>query len=524
MPAEAKVGLLVIFVGLLVAGIAIYLAGYMGRIATYQITAQFTDAQGLGRENKVQLAGVRIGTVIDVGLREHKDFPGKHVSVTMAIRRDTPLYETDSFNIKQHGLLGDEYVAVSRRARKKRGKLLKPNTTVDGGKATSTELIIEEVQAIVEDARTTVALATGRLDDEKMWADIAATLANLNEATAGATKVVDEALRFTQALSRTGEQSEVRVARLLDHLVAASANVEKAAGRVDKLIALSPLPAQLAAAGENIRKATSDMAVLAAEARELVADSEMQDQIATSVKNLRDASENVQQLTADAAKLIGDEQLAADVRATLENVREASESLRTVTEHTENLITDPKTTEDVRASLENLRAATESGRDAAKRADSVLDGIDSAMDSIRTTQSMIRDIETRAGFQARAAKSDGLRADAYLDIRLSPHLDDYWRLGIYDVGDDERIDLQWARKLEDDWFRAGLFAGKLGIGYDYGLGRTRSLEGELYDPDDPHLNLRGRWRLQDAYDLLLGVEDVGGDNDPFIGTRWQGEF
>ena len=122
MPAEAKVGLLVIFVGLLVAAIAIYLAGYMGRIATYEVTAQFTDAQGLRREGKVQLAGVRIGTVIDVGLRDHKDFRGKHVSVAMAIRRDTPLYETDSFNIKQHGLLGDEYVAVTRSFKKKRGK------------------------------------------------------------------------------------------------------------------------------------------------------------------------------------------------------------------------------------------------------------------------------------------------------------------------------------------------------------------------------------------------------------------
>ncbi len=524
MPAEAKVGLLVVFVVLLVAGIAIYLAGYMGRIATYEITAQFSDAQGLSRESKVQLAGVRIGTVVDVGLREDKNFPGKSVSVRMAIQRDTPLYETDTFNIKQHGLLGDEYVAVTRGPTGKGVKLLRPKSTVEGGKATSTESIMEEVQAIVEEARASIALATGRLDDEKMWADMAATLANLNQATAGATKVVEEALRFTQSLSRTGEQSQVRVAGLLDHLVAASADVEKAADRVDKMIALSPLPAQLAAAGENLRKATSDMAIVAAQARQMAEDPAMQSQIATSVKNLHEASENVRKLTADAAELIGDEQLATDVRATLENVRKASESLRTATEHTENLVTDPKTTEDLRTSLENLRAATESGRDAAKRADTVLDGIDTAMASIRSTQSMIRDIETRAGGQARAAKSGGLRTDAYVDIRLSPRMDDYWRLGLYDVGDNERVSLQWAHKRGDDWLRAGLFGGKLGIGYDYSLGRTHSLEGELYDPDDLHLDLRGSWRLRQAYDLLLGVEDVGGNNDPFIGTRWQGEF
>jgi len=524
MTPEARVGLLVILVGLLVAGIAIFLGGYMGRLATYDLTAYFADAQGLRREAKVQLAGVRIGTVYEVALRPHKQFPGKPVAVTMAIQSGTPLYETDRFNIKQHGLLGDEYVAVTRLPVGKTAKLLSPNAVVEGGMATSTEVIMEQVQGVVADAKATLAMVSGRVDNEQMWADISATLANLNKATAGATDVVNEALRFTQSLSRTGEQSERKVAQLLDHIVAAAADVEKAAGRVDRLIALSPLPMQLAASGENIRQATSDIAVIAAEAREMAQDPQMQDYIAQSAKNLRDASANVAQVTHDAAALIGDQQLAADIKATLENVRQASESLKKLTEHTESLLTDPKTTEDLRASLENLRAATESGRTAAERADGVLDGVESAMETMRKTQSMFKDMDTRTRLQLRAAQHSGLRADAYLDLRLSPTQEDYWRVGVRDLGDSELLELQWSHRLRDDWFRAGVFGNKLGLGYDYTWGRGRLLEAELYNPSDLRLDVRARLRLRDQYDLLLGIEDLGGSNDPFLGAGYQGDF
>lgn len=523
MPAEAKVGALVLFTLLLAAGLAIFLSGRAATWGAYRITVQFEDVLGLEPGRPVKLAGVEIGKVGDVKLQSHKSFPRLPVAVVLRINPGTILYKSDRFLISQGSLMGDQYVMVQRVPKEKKREKVAADETVAGSGGLSTEILLSDAKALVAEARAAVASSRLVLDDAQMWADLKGTMSNLNQATARAIQVTDEALRFTTSLARTGEQSEEKVARLLDHVVAAAADVQSAAERVDKMIALSPLPAQLAASGENIRQATSDIAAIAADTRTMVDDSQMQEQIAQSVKNLREASGNLRQLTGDAAAIIGDEQLAADVRVTLANVREASESLKHLTTHTEDLITDPKTSEDLRASLENLRAATDAGRQAAERADSVFDHVDQSMEAMRNTQSMIREIETRTGIQLRAAKSDGLRADAHLDLRLSPRSADYWRVGIRDLGDDERLDLQWFHQLGDDRFRAGLFGSHLGLGYDHGLGH-RSLEVELYKPDDPHLDLRGRWSLQNQYDLLLGVEAVFDDNDPFVGLGWQGEF
>jgi hypothetical protein len=49
-------------------------------------------------------------------------------------------------------------------------------------------------------------------------------------------------------------------------------------------------------------------------------------------------------------------------------------------------------------------------------------------------------------------------------------------------------------------------------------------EAELYNPNDLRLDVRGRWDVQEGYDLLLGVEHLFERNDPYVGLRWEPEF
>ncbi len=262
---------------------------------------------------------------------------------------------------------------------------------------------------------------------------------------------------------------------------------------------LSPVPAQLATAAENIREATEDVAAIIADTRQSIDDENVQGQLAEAVANLRDASENVRATTQSISELAGDEE----------------------PESAEGLITDEGTHEDLRATIGNVRDVSDEGKSAMRRAGGIMDDLEHTLATVRKTQSMFSNVEATAGVQMRAASDDGLRADIYTDIRLSQHSPNYWRLGMRDLGDSQTLDLLWSQPLGRDTFRAGVIGNQLGIGYDRALGGNRGAEIQLYNPDDLRLDFGTRWGLWRDYDLLLGVERVGGENDPYIGVRFQ---
>jgi len=357
--------------------------------------------------------------------------------------------------------------------------------------------------------------------DQQTQQDLRDTISNLNKATARAIIIAEETIQLASTLNRTGQMSEARVGQLMDHLVSAAASVDTMAQRADEMMELSPVPAQLATASENIRQATEDVAAIIAETRQSMDDEDVQAQLAEAVANLRAASENVRATTESISELAADEELTASIQETMTNVREASASLRRTAESAEGLIGDDQTQTDMRATIGNVRELSEASKSAMQRADGLMDDLEGTLDKVRQTQSIFSDVDATAVVQLRAAADHGLRADIHADIRLSERSPDYWRLGMRDLGDGEMLDLLWSHPVGRDVFRAGVIGNELGIGYERAFGNNRTLEAQLYDPDDLRLDLGTRWGLWRDYHLLLGVERVGGENDPFVGVRFQ---
>ena len=521
MSSEAKVGLLVICFGILAIATGLYMTDVLSRWGSYQVTVQFADVQGLEPGAQVRLGGVSIGRVTEVALQPHKDFPGKSAAVTARIVPDAVLYITDSFEIKQGAVVGDKYLAVYRPAEAQVRVKLKPGAVVEGAGASSAEVIMDETRVLIATARAAVESVRSVIGSEETQQDLRQTVANLNQATARAVIITEQVVELVAGVSRTGQVSGRRAEEMMDHLVSASENVETMAARVDRLLEVSPVPAQLAMSGENIRKATEDIAALVAETRQKLDDTGAQQQLTDTIANLRAASENVRQATEQASELAGDEQIAADLRQTMTNVREASESLRSAADAAEGLITDEQTQANLRQSVENLRDASGAGAHAAERASTVMDDIENTLESVRRTQSVLREIQATPVMQVRGAPDDGLRADFYADVWPSPDSQDYLRVGLRDLGHTGRLQLLWSHPMGDDLLRAGVIGGKLGAAFEHSFGADRAVELELYNPDDLRLDLGTRWGLWRDYYLLLGVERVGGENDPFVGVRYQ---
>jgi len=125
------------FVGLFTmagVGAAAYLAVGLAGLElssrdTYLIYAEFDNISGLKYGASVEIAGVPIGVVSDISLKDPV------AKVTLKLTRSVKLKDDDIASIRTKGIIGDRYVKVSRGA---------SNKYIDeGGTMTETESVVD---------------------------------------------------------------------------------------------------------------------------------------------------------------------------------------------------------------------------------------------------------------------------------------------------------------------------------------------------------------------------------------------
>ncbi|RMD86254.1 MAG: outer membrane lipid asymmetry maintenance protein MlaD [Candidatus Dadabacteria bacterium] len=76
----------------------------------YTITAEFDNISGLKKGASVEIAGVPIGEVVDIYLKDPS------ARVVMSIDKDIKIRDDDIVSIRTRGIIGDRYVKISRGA------------------------------------------------------------------------------------------------------------------------------------------------------------------------------------------------------------------------------------------------------------------------------------------------------------------------------------------------------------------------------------------------------------------------
>lgn len=72
------------------------------------VTAIFTNIGGLSSGSNITIAGVRIGTVGEIGLNPET----LNAEVELRIDEDIELFDDATASIKTNGLIGDKYIAI----------------------------------------------------------------------------------------------------------------------------------------------------------------------------------------------------------------------------------------------------------------------------------------------------------------------------------------------------------------------------------------------------------------------------
>ena len=238
---------------------------------------------------------------------------------------------------------------------------------------------------------------------------------------------------------------------------------------------------------------------------------EQQEDICATVDNVRASSENLR-IFSEKLKVLAEEgNIPENVKATLTAAREATESLDRSAESLEALFTSPELQSDFRDTVKGAKQAVQEARVVIERVGNVF----GTKKSVLETNTLTRATNIKGVFRT----TDG-RFRTTLQGTVPISEDSFIRLGIYDLGLGNKAIIQPGQPLDDNLdLRYGLYASKLGVGLDYNLSSKIYGTMDLFNTEEPRLDLEAGYMVTDNLALVLGIDELLKKNEVMLGVR-----
>jgi phospholipid/cholesterol/gamma-HCH transport system substrate-binding protein len=232
LSSEAKVGLFVL-VGLIILG---YMSVQVGKQSFglkkgYTLEVLFDSAAGLDQDASVQIAGVEVGRVESIGLKDGKALVRLRIVPNVKLEKDAIA------SIKTHGILGDKYVELYP------GTHGAPYLT-SGEQISRTERqadidrLLNQLGMIADDVRGVTSSLNRVLAGQAGEEAITSILTNTKDLTRNLNNVIvsneaalhaalENTRQLTGNLNRVVTQNDEKVGQVMDTLKSASREMEK---------------------------------------------------------------------------------------------------------------------------------------------------------------------------------------------------------------------------------------------------------------------------------------------------------
>ena len=180
----------------------------------------------------------------------------------------------------------------------------------------------------------------------------------------------------------------------------------------------------------------------------------------------------------------GNGETGANLREAIANLSATSKRIDNMAASLEGVVTDPQVAEDLKATLHNVRSVSQ-------RADKMM--------------GTVSEIEVNPSVETMySGKEKNWQTNMGVDIR--PTEDSLLRLGLNDIGENNRVNVQGGMSRGSFGARAGVIDSKAGVGVDIGNKLQLSLDG--YDPNDFKLKSRLQYEIaKDTY-VFTQVNDI----------------
>lgn len=509
----------IVFIGIVI-GAVLFLRGTLN--TDRRLNVIFDDAYGIQDGEPVRMAGVRVGQVDGVELREDN-----RAVLKLGIRRDFGIPEGSAIRIKS-GILGNSRTIAIEPAAS--GKIYPDGATVSGDSGAPIDEALAETRNLVKQGQELVASVQRITGDPKLQKELHSTLANTVAITENLKQVTAQLPRTQRLLEgEIGSTfSELRTTiaggqRVTNQIEALAKDARQIAGDVRGLAknldtTLTGSRQELSNLLVSADDAASSLAALLTSVNESLKGSGLKEGMNKILANADAASKNLITTTdklnaiadkfdttaANIAKLTGDEGMNKDIRSTVSNLRDSSASIRSLLERVEG----------VRFPWEKSAPPTR---------------------KTPTTNPQSIPPPTPAPppvFSNNSLLEPGLVFDAFYDTTLERLRTDanftllsgknrFYRVGLADATESNRLNLQVGRsdKAPVSWgYRMGLFSSKLGLGLDVRPGPI-DLRLEMYDPNRFTVDARAKVYLNKNAAITTGISAIGKENRATIGIQ-----
>ncbi len=477
MSSTAKLGAFIL-VALILVGVFIInieripLRGGGARVL---VRASFPSVAGLDEKSPVRIAGVRVGIVENIALKDD------HALATLSLEPGIALREGAKAEVRSLGMLGEEYVELD--PGPKGAPPLPPGTELKGESPAGFDEVLKTAAGVggdVKSVTTSLRQALGGPEGEKRIEEILDNIrsltADMRALVAGNRAQVDATLANLRDFSATLKEELPRLA----------AKLEKLADGVDAVVSENR---------DNIDATVANVKELSARLR-------------TSADNLNDITGKISRGQGSIGKLVNDDTTVKNLNSALTSVESGVQSLRDTIGRPERWKLDVGVRAEALPGPGDSRSSFGVDLHTAKHRFYRAGVVSSPEGKRRKTTEEITDTlpdgSERTLIEERLKTTDAFTFNAQVGYRLG-----------------------------DTILRAGLFESQGGGGIDYLAWRDRvGLTLEAYDFDRPqkapHIRLEGRWfinrnlyaytgwddpRLSDRSSVILGAGITWRDED-----------
>lgn len=455
MGSAPKVGLLVVvFIGLLLTAYGLLEKSLFAKQTdTYYI--EFENAGGLQSGARVLLAGVQIGSVSAVELMT----PGKARAV-VSIERGYSIPQGSTAVLPTSFIsIGDRQVEIITPTDVEKVPALAPGSSIVGRLASPLDAIVPNSEE---------------------------TVAELNKTLVAFREFVSDP-ELKESFTRMVTTSERTIQNFGDLAHSMNGMIRENSDSFEGILA-------------STRNSLENLEAVSVEVKKLVESGELQDKTVALLDNMNEAVIAGKELVAELNALASDPEMKASLKSTLANVETMSDSGTRIAASAETMAANGAVVSEEVVTLSRKANAL------ADDVKELLESFKGAVDRFKgVTAPGAGGVEVQADL-LRETDPSRFRADLGMSIPIG---EERLHLGLYDAFESNKLNLQISRDFSNYLaLRYGVYASKPGIGVDYRLAPSLGLRADLFDLNDPQLDLRLGYRFDEKTTAYLGFERI----------------
>jgi phospholipid/cholesterol/gamma-HCH transport system substrate-binding protein len=422
---------------------------------TYSLLVEFDNAQGVTKGTEVRLAGVKIGDVEKVDVS-----PGNRALLKLRIAQKYTVPADAEIRLASSGLLTTPVVEIVPRRRRASAANVRQGTTPP-----TLDQLLPEGQRLIT---------------------------NLSELSKSMQSLIGD-----PRLKRDLYRSTSNIAEVSERGKAIAANFQEASGSARQI-------------ATQFKSTTARLDRTAALLQQTVG--ENRGRLGEVLTSVRDTMGAVQGLVQELTTVVADPKIKGSMRGTVVNLEQTSGNLAKLSHNLEQLSGDPKLNEDLRATVTGTRATVEETQRLLERLNRFFG---SSRRSVAGARERVQNTDLTVDV-AQQTSPGRPRLDLNAFIPGGPGR--FYRFGIYDLTERNRLTMQVGQSTGSGSLRYGMFASRLGVGLDLGPPSHPRLSADVYSLSEPQLDLRARVGLRPGLDLTFGVQSLFDRNAPTVGV------